>query len=95
MNYESREEWLAKGRELFGKDMLKWRFKCPRCGRVQTPEDFHKFKEKGAQPDTAYQECMGRHDLAVKCDWAAFGLFKGPDFVCVADGEIAVFKFAV
>lgn len=55
------EEWVAKGKALFGDDMLKWKFVCPGCGHVQTPEDFRAFKDKGATPDSARNECIGRY----------------------------------
>lgn len=95
MNYESQGEWAIQGEWLFGPDPFKWRFRCPSCGNVQTPEDFLRFKPMGATPDTAYQDCIGRWDRMRGCDWAAYGLFRGPDFVARAGGgEVAVFPFA-
>lgn len=94
MNYESREDWLARGRKLFGEDMYKWRFKCPACGRTQSAEDFRRFKGKGATPSDAYQDCLGRWDHSLGCDWAAYGLLRGPDFVRVGeDQETPIFPF--
>lgn len=58
----TRDEWLQKGKELFGEDMLKWRFVCPSCSHVQTPEDFRPYSEQGVTPDTAYMNCIGRYD---------------------------------
>ena len=54
------EEYMAKGKELFGDDMMKWKFKCPACGHVQTPGCFRKYKEQGANPNDAYFNCIGR-----------------------------------
>jgi hypothetical protein len=80
--------WLQKGRELFGDDWSKWRFECPCCGNVQTPADFAAI---GAEPQGAYQECIGRHTVnraknlgsvaaadgaKSPCDYAAYGLFN-------------------
>lgn len=53
-------EWEAEGTEKFGKDMMKWKFECPACGNVQSPEDFRKFKDRGATPSDAYFNCIGR-----------------------------------
>lgn len=49
-----------------------WRFVCPRCGNVATPDDFRAI---GANPLSAAEECIGRSDASdVECDWAAYGL---------------------
>lgn len=33
--YESLEAWKAEGERRFGKDILKWKFKCPMCAMWQ------------------------------------------------------------
>lgn len=81
-------EWQTEGRRLFGDDANEWKFRCPVCGNIQTPGD---FRNLGVDPQSAYQECIGRHlpsrasDFASKpgkdgqkspCDYAAFGLFR-------------------
>lgn len=76
-----------KGERLFGADTAKWRFKCPRCGRVTTGQE---FKEAGATPNDMYQCCIGRFDNSKGCDWAAFGLF---DICTTHVGDIPVFDF--
>lgn len=95
----TQEEWMKKGAELFGNDYKKWKFRCPACKREQSIGDFEEFKSKGATPNTAYQECVGRYTGGRsgpdKCDWAAFGLLRGPDCVIADDGrEVWVFPFA-
>lgn len=86
------EEWTAKGTELFGPEVLRWRFLCPACGHVQTPEDFRPFKDQGATPNKAVQECLGRYlprekrggfspdhanpKVKSPCDYAAYGFFR-------------------
>ncbi len=100
----TKEEWIAEGKRLFGDDMLKWRFVCPSCGHIQTPEDFRRYKEKGATPDTAYFNCIGRYDGHENvdmcsgkspCNYSGGGLF-GLNPVKVTNGEktIQVFAFA-
>lgn len=98
------DEWLARGKELFGEDVWHWRMVCPGCGHVQTPEDFRPFKDRGATPDSARQECIGRYTGGRSwafdggegpCDYAAFGLFCIAPVV-VVDGngkEHASFAF--
>lgn len=97
MNY-TENQWRNEGTARFGPDTLTWKFKCPSCGRIQSAEDLREFKEKGATPNDAYQRCKGRftggRKGADKCDWAAFGLFHGPDFVAINDKRIPVFEFA-
>jgi predicted RNA-binding Zn-ribbon protein involved in translation (DUF1610 family) len=34
----TREQWEAKGAELFGDDREAWRFVCPTCGNVASIE---------------------------------------------------------
>jgi len=54
-------EWNAEGERLFGEDRLAWRFRCPVCGHVASPQDFRKFRDAGAEPNSATQECIGRY----------------------------------
>lgn len=87
----TRDEWYAEGKRLFGDDMMQWRFVCPICGQVQKPEDFRQYAPGGAQPSSAYAECIGRYlhrsvsrsafepkkgDPEKPCDYAAFGLLR-------------------
>lgn len=76
-------EWTARAVELFGEDPLKWRFRCPACGNIQAVEDFQRFKDQGATPNTAYQQCIGRFDghmdvdmgAGQPCNYHGLGLF--------------------
>jgi hypothetical protein len=60
-------------------------------------EEFRQFKDKGANPNDAYAECIGRYTGGMegpdKCDWAAFGLFRGPVIIMNDGKEVAAFKF--
>ena len=112
MEYETmnQDEWMAKGKALFGEDFLKWKFKCPICEHIQSPEDFKQFKDSGANPDSARCECMGRYlpkekvttafgnkNKKVKspCDYASYGLFKIGHLIKLNDGgETVTFPFA-
>lgn len=80
------DEWLKRGSTLFGNgataelsNFMKWRFRCPICGNVATPAE---FKALGADPNLAYQECIGRQMPRSEpkpkkpCDYAAYGLFN-------------------
>lgn len=103
--------WRAKGEFLFGNDMMTWRFICPVCGNIQSPEDFRKFKSAGATPESALKECIGRylnrkrkaigyndeHAPEAPCDYAAYGLFRlSPLVVTFEDGSHCdCFDFAV
>jgi predicted RNA-binding Zn-ribbon protein involved in translation (DUF1610 family) len=91
----AKEQWEAKGRELFGGDQERWKFVCPQCGHELSTRD---VREQHAQDLPALrdgdfrveQECIGRHLKGVGCDWAAYGLFRGP---VIVDGT-PVFDFA-
>ena len=101
------KEWLAEGRELFGRDILKWKFRCPMCEHVASVQD---FKDAGAEdPNDSFQECIGRYRGAGApgapdgnpdgCNWAAYGLFGIPNdkgrLVMAEDGKVLeVFDFA-
>jgi hypothetical protein len=102
----TRDEWLAEGRELFGDNFFDWRFVCPGCGHVQSIGDFREHKDRGATPDAAAKECIGRYEekpaswsegeakKGGPCDYAAYGLFFiGNTIVLDGDREIRVFDF--
>jgi hypothetical protein len=98
------DEWTAQGTKLFGDDQFRWEFVCPICGHVQKVEDFRPYKDRGAKPNSAYQECLGRYTGAVgfkpkgqgPCDYAGYGLFcVSPIRVVMPDGaEVHAFAFA-
>jgi hypothetical protein len=99
------DEWLAEGERLFGQNMLEWKFVCPSCGHVQTPEDFRPHKDKGSTPDSARFSCIGRYDGHMDtdmcsgkspCNYTSGGLFKlAPITVIDADGKkFSCFAFA-
>lgn len=79
-------EWVAEGTARFGIDRCQWKFVCPACGHVQTVEDFRKYKDVGAGPDSAYFNCIGRYggpareafalDGEGPCNYTTGGLFN-------------------
>jgi len=100
-------EWLAEGRRRFGDDYKLWKFRCPVCGHVQTPGEFGAI---GQEPQSAYQECIGRHlqfrasnfagtpgknGEKSPCDYAAYGLFQfGWKVINERGKPVPVFPFA-
>jgi len=89
-------EWLKEAEQRFGEDHLDIKFVCPACKRVQSLRD---FKERGLDPNNAYCECLGRHDMSIDCDWSAYGLLRtmGYGRLVKRDGaekSIEVFDFA-
>ncbi len=103
----TKEEWEAKGKELFGKDYMEWRFVCPGCGHIQAVKDFRQYKEQGANPNSATCECVGRYSggkswmrdnprkTGEPCDYAGYGLLRiSPVTVVDNDKEIHTFAFA-
>ncbi len=75
-------EWLDEAQALFGPDAKDWTFRCPQCGLESSGHDFIATAERLGVKSTAStrlgQECLGRLDPTVGCDWAAYGLFRGP-----------------
>jgi hypothetical protein len=84
-------EWEAEGKKRFGEDFMKWKFVCPVCKNVAAVEDYKPFKDKGATPDSATCQCIGRFTGAKykafgnprgkPCDYALFGLFRLPGVI--------------
>lgn len=102
-------EWQAEGRKRFGDDFKTWRFVCPICKNVATVSDYEAHADKGATPNSATNECIGRYTappgthkafgtgkVKQPCDYAGYGLFKiSPILVVMDDGKrIHSFAFA-
>lgn len=88
-------EWKAEGSKRFGSDSRKWRFKCPKCGNVQTLEEFQ--ADGIEEPENKfYFSCIGRYVSGKGCDWTLGGLFQiHKTEVESSDGKwIPVFEFA-
>ena len=71
----SRADWMDEGQRLFGTDFKKWRFKCIRCGHVQTAQDFIDLGIENWD-GVFYYSCIGRWKKGVGCDWTLGGLFQ-------------------
>lgn len=78
----TKEDWEAKGTGLFGKDQMKWRFKCPSCGFVASVEDWQKV---GAPQAAVAYSCIGRYTGSTQefgskqggpCNYTTGGLFN-------------------
>lgn len=89
-------ELTAEATARFGPDPLKFAFQCPNCDDVATIQDFI----DAGDGNRAGQECIGRILGGLKprpdgtkkgkrgCDWAAYGLFRGPwEIVMPAEGD--------
>ena len=95
MEVISRDAWLQKAKDLFGKDPLDWKFKCVSCGNIQTARDFIEADFKtGRAMQLVYQECIGRHVKGRGCDWTLYGLLSIHELEVEHEGSrIPVFKF--
>lgn len=82
----TKEEWEAKGIELFGEDKLKWKFVCPVCETGISIDDY--LKSESPLREIAYS-CIGRflpksqkafgNEKIIKgepCDYTSGGLFN-------------------
>jgi len=101
----TREEWTAEGVRRFGENLMHWKFVCPVCEHVQTVADFKKFKDRGATPDDARQNCIGRfmppdqrrgpsNPDGQPCDYTAYGLLRLAPIVVVGEDGTEQFAFA-
>lgn len=67
------EEFENLGKKLYGDDKSKWRFRCVKCGHIQTAQD---FRDIGVDPNgKVYFSCIGRWKKGEGCDWSLGGLF--------------------
>ena len=63
-------EWTLEAEARFGPDENRWKFVCPRCGRIQTTADFEPYRAQGAESSSVYLECLGRYEDP-RCDYEA------------------------
>jgi hypothetical protein len=94
----TQDELVAELRRRFGDDPMNWAFQCPACKDIATAQDWRDALPEGQlASDRLGQLCIGRQLGALReasnddytgrgCDWAAGGLFRGPDFVEMPDG---------
>lgn len=97
-------QWLMRGRQLYGRNMAAWMFRCIQCGHVQSIDGTRKAMElrgkKHEVPERLgnmiYFSCEGRWNDRVGCDWTLGGLFSGGvTSVVKPDGsEVNTFEFA-
>jgi hypothetical protein len=90
-------DWRDEAARLFGPKGRDWKFKCVRCGNIQSGAD---FIAAGMTPEEAQSRahfsCIGRWVKGVGCDWTLGGLFTIHEVeVLTDDGDIVpVFDFA-
>lgn len=95
--YASIREFQMAARAAFGPDPSLWRFRCPVCGHVATPED---FRQANADPQRAATECIGRvtgkgdPNQGGPCNYAAFGLIRLGDRIHNDGNVLHVLPFA-
>lgn len=103
--FESTEDWRAEGERRFGKNLMKWKFRCPMCGHVAAVQEFDDLGVKDPF-NSAYQECLGRYmgkgspkeGEHSGCNWTANGfrgIPKGGTYVFTGEDTGAhIFDFA-
>ncbi|MEV2908606.1 VVA0879 family protein [Paenibacillus larvae] len=98
MKKQSLNEWQAEAKRHFGEKGLDWKFVCPKCGNIQSGQDFINLGISALSPQDVYQECVGRHTDKAGCNWAAYGLLgtlgQGRIVVTPEGNEVEVFDFA-
>jgi hypothetical protein len=100
-------DWRAAGQDLFGSDLMSWRFVCPACGDVANGHDFAAALSENPRTrldgsvvqalDLLGSWCVGRAIGGTEptrgCDRTAYGLFRGPVRVTLPDGRPPMFSF--
>lgn len=69
----SKDEWYRAGVERYGKDITKWRFRCPSCHEVFriASWDRNQFKDRFPLP---IQDCpIALYSKESDCIWSGFG----------------------
>lgn len=94
----TRPQWLERGRELYGDDPRKWKFRCVQCGNVQSHESVTaRNPEIRDTSSWIFFSCEGRHTDGVGCDWTLGGLFQIHKLEVIDDRDgahIECFEFA-
>lgn len=78
----SKEEWLEKGKELYGEDTEDWKFKCSNCGRIQSGNSIREQMEKGEKSQRWGMLKKGddfdpaTSCFSPSCNWVSNGLFS-------------------
>ena len=95
------KEWMEEGKKRFGDNIKQWKFKCPRCGTVQTAQD---LLDAGITKDKVEGfiafSCIGRFNgKETGCDWTLGGFLQIHNLVVTLeeDGkthERPTFEFA-
>ena len=91
----NKEDWIKKGKELFGDNVQEWKFVCPICKETQTCQEFFDNNVESAT-QKFYSSCIGRWVDGRGCDdTLGGGLFGGAKTAVVGgDGsKIPVFEF--
>ena len=87
--------WLSLGEAKYGKDMINWKFRCPKCGRVNSGRD---FINHNTEVDKAYTNCIGNFNNRIGCSWKSGGFFgtlgKGYVLHTPEHVKLEVFPFA-
>lgn len=104
------DELRAEAADRFGPEPRDYAFRCPNCGDVATVGEFAELgvpdaagqhcigRELGALTGdrTADRAGVVRGSASRGCDWAAYGLLRGPWTVVYPDGKrVPAFPLAV
>lgn len=90
------DEWISEAVRRFGRNPREWKFKCVRCGEIQTMND---LIEAGVPEGDVERymgfSCIGRWDSERGCDWTLGGLLTMHTLeVITEDGPRPCFEFA-
>ena len=93
----TQDELLTELHERCGTDPMQWAFICPNCETITTSQEManalkaYPQQNRSGNPviasDVIGQECIGRIDPDQGCNWAAFGLFRGPWEIELPNGD--------
>ena len=85
----SKEDWLKKGEELYGKDGNEWKFKCSNCGRIQSSKSIKEQMDRGEKSQRWGMLKKGEDFdpstscFSPSCNWVSNGLFSSGILVII------------
>jgi len=75
----TQKELVAEATERFGKDPLKWAFRCPSCKDVATGQDFSEaLKSRPRKHARSGEEVIASDVVGQECIGRSLGVLEGP-----------------
>ena len=89
-------EWREEGNKRFGKDFKKWKFICPKCKTIQTPQDLLDIGvEKEKIDGYIGYSCIGCFKNKTECKFNLNSFHNDETIIVIEEGKYRpMFPFA-